>query len=230
MKIKTKLFKQLSTHIKKYKKWVAFTFSYDDIINGNYDAAGYPDWAEIERYLQEFFGEVDFKELKDSQLDEIIYLIGRNWDIGTIINWLRKGPEISQIGMTEEQFFVIAKKALHSSDWDARYQIAGVLYRVSEENNEQAIELLLKYHEDHEEYVRRMALKSLHMLKYSGLHGLIEKSWRYDEVYEREYCLVLLKEIKSGQYDAYLSEALSDKRDDLRKSAELLRDGKFDKS
>jgi DNA polymerase III delta prime subunit len=230
MERKSDLIKQLSAHVEKYQQWVAATFTHEQIVNGDYDAAGYPEWDEIERHLQEFFATIDFHELNDSQLDEIIYLIARNWDLGTIINWLYDDPALSQIGMTEEQFLVISKKTLHSSDWDARYQIAGVLYRVSEENKEQAIELLLKYHQDHEDYVRRMALKSLFMLNYSDLQDLIEKSWRYDEVHERMYCLALLKKMKSDQYEAYLSGALSDQRAYLREYAESLRDGKVDKS
>jgi hypothetical protein len=219
------LFDLLSVHVKKFKKWIVINFTPEQIAQGQIDDAGYPRWDEIENLLMKIFKEIKFDNVNESNIDIIIYLIARNWDLGTILSWLTDGHEFSQLGMTEEQFLVIAKRGANSSEFDARYQIASMLSRVSSINKEIAIELALKYYEDEYEFVRRKALTSLFKLDYLNIHELIIKSWLNDEEYERMLCLYLLREMKSKKYNDFLVESLSDERVALKEYAESMKNG-----
>lgn len=216
---------ELNHEVGKFKKWISQNFSVKQITEGTIDDAGYPEWNEVEDLLQRIFGEIDIKNLNDLHVRDIIYMIARNWDIGIILNWLSEDSKFSQIGMKEEQFLIIAEQGVNSPEWDARYQIAGLLYRVSSINKAKAIELSLKYYEDKAEFVRRKALSSLFKLGYSKMHDLLEKSWLNNEEYERMLCLDLWREISTEKYNLYLNESLTDGKAALREYAESLSKG-----
>lgn len=218
------LFDLLSDHVDEFKKWIAENFTPDQITEGHFDDAGYPKWDKIEDLLEQIFKEIEFNNVNSTHIDKIIYMIARNWDLGSILNWLTKDNNLSQLGMTEEQFLIIAKLGI-SSEWDARYQIASLLSRVSPINKEKAIDLALKYYNDESEFVRRKALVSLYKLNYFNIYKLIEKSWLNNEEYERMVCLYLMKEVNTAKYNDYLNESLIDDRSDLRAHAESLSKG-----
>lgn len=216
---------ELNHEVEKFKTWISQNFSLKQINEGTIDDAGYPEWNEVENLLQRIFEEIDFKSLNDLHLCDIIYIIARNWDVGTVLSWLTEDSKFSQIGMKEEQFLIIAEYGANSPEWDARFQIAGLLYRVSSTKKVKAIELSLKYYEDKVEFVRRRFLSSLFKLGYSKMHDLLEKSWLNNEEYERMFCLDLWREINMEKYNFYLNESLNDERAALREYAESLNKG-----
>lgn len=170
------------------------------------------------------FKHLNFEVVGDELLDDIIFLIAQQWDMGIILNWFNKGKEeIGQLGMSEYQLRVLSARGINSEWTDARSQFAASLYKIGDQRI--AVDLLLKYHEDDDEYVRRLALKSLHKLNYHGLNDLLIISWNFDEEYERRMCLEIWKQTADPLFDKFCALALTDERDALREFAGKLKNG-----
>lgn len=189
--------------VDEFWEW-AFKSSYskEAVINGEIDSVSFPHWHRIEKNLEEAFKYLNFAELENAMLDNIVFIIAQQWDIGIILNWFNKGgEEIGQIGMTELQLIRICERGLITNLTDAKGQLAASLYKIR--NKEKAEELLLNYHKDKNEYVRRMALSSLHKLSYRFINDLLINSWGKNDEYERTLCLQIWKETNTKEFVKY---------------------------
>lgn len=222
MKKKSEIINNIQSNAKLFWEWALKYYSKEDIINGAIDSPSYPKWNQIEENFEEAFKYLDFNKLTNKTLDNMIFLIAQQWDIGIILNWFNKGEqEIGQLGMTKLQLQKLCQRGLDSDLVDAKSQLAASLYKI--ENRDLAIELLLKYYNEKDEYIRRCALQSLNKLNYEQINLLLRKSWNINEEYERMLCLQIWNEIDEELFIHYCNIAEKDEREDIRNYALKLR-------
>lgn len=221
MESKKQIVGNIQKDVEEFWKWALKTYSKEQIINGNADSPSFPNWNQIEEHLEIAFKELDFENVEDNNLDNIIFLIAQQWDIGIILNWFNKGKdEIGQIGMTQKQLQILCERGLKSKFPDAKSQLASSLYKI--ENKQTAIELLLEYYKDNDEYVRRCSLNSLHKLSYKDINPLLLKTWKENDEHGRMSCLHIWNEINEDYFKAYSKDAENDEREYLSRYAQRL--------
>lgn len=213
---------ELQKNVNLFWEWSLKFNSREEILNGENDSPSYPKWNQIEENLESIFKNINFDELTNKTLDNIIFLIAQQWDIGIILNWFNKGDErIGQLGMTKFQLKKLSQRGLNSDLADAKAQFAISLYKI--ENRNEAIELLLKYYNENNEYIRRCSLQSLNKLNYEQLNLLLDKSWKMNEENERILCLQIWSETDKKLFTHYCKIAEKDEREYLRNYASKLR-------
>lgn len=209
---------ELKFAVEHFKEWVNANHSDLQIEEGNVDDCGYPEWHKLEDLCERIFTGLIFSELETLDKERIIFIIGRQWDLGRVLNWFNKGTEeIGHLGMTKEQLFELSKIAVTGDDSDAKGQLAASLFKAGDTQG--LIEVLLKFHADSDEYVRRQALSSLEKIGYTRIGDLIIESWKYNQEFERIMCLNLMADSNHEKFETCLKEALLDEREYLKKRA-----------
>ena len=164
----------LSTLVAEYKEWLAATYSPRDIEALFVDEAGYPAWGKIETYFAHLLAEGQLASLSYDDQVNLLYLIARNWDIGSLIGWLSATPgnPLSNRGhLAPADFLRLATTVAtltHPAFTDAKYQFAaaGRNFSVLTEGLET---VLLAFCQDPDAYTRTQAQLSLRALGYAGL-------------------------------------------------------------
>ncbi|OAV45098.1 hypothetical protein [Lewinella sp. 4G2] len=221
MNIKKQIEYAIQKDIEEFWEWAQKFYSREQIVHGNADSPSFPNWNRVEHNLEKAFNQLEFETLEEKHLDNIIFLIAQQWDIGIILNWFNKGnEEVSQIGMTQKQLQILSNRGLKLKLPDAKSQFAASLYKI--DNKSVAIELLLKYYNDEDEYVRRCSLRSLHKLAYNEINPLLLKTWKENSEHGRMMCLQIWSEINEDYFNKYSRVAQKDKREYLSKYAQRL--------
>lgn len=81
--------------VSDFRQWLADNYTSDEIDELRTDDAGYPKWEEITTYFSELIDKKLLRNLDKEDQINLLYLIGRNWDIGNMIAWLSKGTKLS---------------------------------------------------------------------------------------------------------------------------------------
>lgn len=197
-------------HVSAFKNWLKANYSPEQIRKKNFDDAGYPKWDIIESDLEVLFKSTDITTLSKKELDGLIYLIARNWDISNIISWLYKGSPrpFSEIGLSENQFLFLLPYAIASTEEDAKYQFAGAIRFLKDTPNSTRWEYLLKLYDTGKEYTKRTSLYSLFELHYPDIENLVLKSWKNNkDEFHQIGCLDLLFKLESSHLKICLSKA-----------------------
>ncbi|WP_460585685.1 hypothetical protein [Hymenobacter arcticus] len=162
--------------VAQYKEWLAATYSPPDIEALFIDDAGYPAWAEIERYVAQLLAEHQLATLSHDDQVNLLYLIARNWDIGSLIGWLSPTPgsPLSNVGdLAAADFLRLATTVAtltHPAFTDAKYQFAAACRKFSSLTKE--LETVLQaFGQDPDAYTRSQAQQSLRELGYAGPLG-----------------------------------------------------------
>lgn len=137
-------------------------------------------------------------------LYDMIYIIARDNECENIID------ELTQY---KSWFEILSKYSLNTDEYNAKWQFAHYLGQYVEKhgNNEYAKELILKFLEDENEYVKRRALLILHKILPEKIEYYSEKFWNnnFDEEinqYQKMAVLSALYNIKSKKLKYYLNE------------------------
>jgi hypothetical protein len=113
---------QIQSHVLEFKKWLKQNYSEERINKGLYDDTGYPNWNEVENTFEIAFKNLSFENLSKNALENISFLIARQWNVGIIFPYFRN--EISQIGMTQKQLLILSEYGVDSKEWSFRQQCA----------------------------------------------------------------------------------------------------------
>jgi hypothetical protein len=171
----------LASLVAKFKHWLAVHHSPQEIEQLCTDDAGYPDWAEIDKYFAFLLAHDSVAGLSRAEQLDLLYLIARNWDIGTMLAWLSPHEDnLSNDGFLKPEDFLRLATVLttltQSEFRDAKYQFAvasrklGVLSLPLQQ-------VLLAFFDDPDEYVKTSALVSLGRLGYPNLPALVAQTW-----------------------------------------------------
>ena len=198
----------IANHVTNFRNWISEVFTKEQIVNGTIDAAGYPNWNNIEETLEKVFEAENLDDYSSSDLENIVYLIARQWDIGIILNWFDKGDRsISQIGMNGYHLFTLAEVGLRTTEIDARYQFAASLYKLG--HSERVVFLLLQYYQDEDPYTRRLALRSLSRINYGGIVDKVKEVWENGDEWDRMMCLSIAKNHDEELFNELLEKGKS---------------------
>jgi hypothetical protein len=181
----------LASLVAKFKHWLAAQYSQQEIEQLCTDDAGYPGWAEIDKYFAFLLAHGSVASLSYVEQLDLLYLIARNWDIGTMIAWLSPHEgSLSNDGFLKPEHFLRLATTLttltQAEFRDAKYQfaVAGRKFGVLSLPLQQ---ILLNFFDDPDEYVKTSALATLGKLGYPDLPALLEQAW---EVVQEEHSKV----------------------------------------
>lgn len=137
---------KLEGEIKFFKEWA------DDIAvkYGEWET-DYHHWDKIYRAIDEVLKHVPTDEWNVDVYELILYALARDNECENVIQTLIEYPNVLKC---------LAYKALTHDDYDARWQIAYGLGEIEDTSNE-VQDLITRFLEDDNEYVRRRALHAL---------------------------------------------------------------------
>ncbi|MDR6969562.1 hypothetical protein J2X31_003595 [Flavobacterium arsenatis] len=184
--------------VSDFRQWLADNYTSDEIEELRTDDAGYPKWEEITTYFSELIDKKLLRNLDKEDQINLLYLIGRNWDIGNMIAWLSKGTKLSNCGELEKKDFLSLAKTLTELEQpefnDAKSQIASSFQKFDKLTTE-IEEILLKLYNDKDEYTKRLSLISLGKLGFYDIKQLIKQSWEtIEDEHHKIGCLFVIAE------------------------------------
>lgn len=223
--------KKLKEQVSDFRKWLADNFSEEEIKDDRVDSPSYPAWGLIENLFSTLIENDEIKELDEEDCVNLLYLIGRNWDIGNMLAWLSPAAPLSYCGTLKHSDFIklarVVKKLKSIEFHDAHSQII-ISFQKFPELTKEIEEILLEFYEDKEEHSKRMALLTLGKLNYPKITKLVERTWveqEEEDEYHKMICLEVIDEyIKDSEFmNKYLSLAEQDHRPYISKFVKELR-------
>lgn len=220
---------ELKKLVAKFRKWLTDNYTNEQIRADLTDDAGYPFWTDIENHFREILKSNLLSSLDREDKINLLYLISRNWNIGSMIGWLSvENPQTGCGAINDADFMELAQivSELDSSEFDdAKVQFAFSLQKFGELNSE-IEEILLRIYETSDEYSKRTALNSLATLGYPETKILVQKSWETeDSELHKMNCLELIKEKLNDKImlKEYLNKASHDKRPEISELVKKLK-------
>ena len=201
------------TEIEKFKKWAeAYSDIHQDERGGEWEC-DYSDWPIIWTEFEAFLNDSHYKNWTDKEINNLLYIIARDNECNSIIELLSEKPKTLEF---------IAKEGLNFSSHDTKWQIVEMLYKL--DNKSEAEQLLEQYIKQNIEYVSRMAIKSLGLLKSSLTEKYCEQAWNWNQddpmsEYQRMMALTVLFEYESPLTPKYIDLAKEDGREFLVRQA-----------
>ena len=203
---------EIAQHVISFRQWISERFTSEDIASGNVDDTGYPHWDLIKKTFKRVFKEENLNDMSPQDLDNLVYLIARQWDRGGILNWFDKGDRrISFIGMNGFHLFALSEAGLRTPERDARYQFAASLYKLGPDKR--VISLLLQYLKDEDSYTRTMALRSLSRINYEGIVEKIKYLWDAGDEWNQMMCISIAKDHDETLFKELLEKGMSSKKE-----------------
>jgi HEAT repeat protein len=114
----------------------------------------YPDWDSLYQAVYKVLANIPLARWNSEVFDELLYALARDNETENIADKLPEHPK---------KLVALANKAITYPDYQARWQIAHALYKISDKS-EEAKNLLTGFASDENEYVRKRALLALDYL------------------------------------------------------------------
>jgi hypothetical protein len=213
-----------------FRQWWADNYTLEEIEKLWTDDVSYPKWDEITLFFSELLDKKLLTNLDREDQTNLLYLIGRDWDIGNMIAWLGKGTELSYCGELQKSDFLILAQTLTELEKpefdDAKSQIISS-FKKFEEITTEIEEILLKFYHEKNEYTKRQSLCTLGKFGYYDIRQLVKQSWEtVDDEHHKMGCLyVIYENIKDEKLlrhylelaDEHQGQYLKSYADELRK-------------
>lgn len=189
---------KLKELVQDFRKWLSDNFSDEEIKDDRVNSTNYENWKQIEDYFAILLKEDKLKSLDEEDRENLLYLIGRNWDIGRMLAWLSPNAPLSYCGELKQSDFITLTKTvknLHEPEFqDAKSQII-VSFQKFPQLTDEIKNILLDMYESGDEYTKRTSMQTLGKLGYSDIRALVERSWREQEdEHHRIMCLQVIKD------------------------------------
>ena len=204
--------------VAKFREWIFDNYTVEEIAENSFDDTGYPYWAEIENYFSEILQNEQIQDLDEEDKKNILWLIARNWDHGSMISWLAQKRPLSWLGnLSDQDFIELARTVVelnHIEFEDAKCQFISS-FKKFENLTPELEKILLRAYETDSEYIKRLALLSLAKLDYSDIRNLIKNSWETeDSEHHRMGCIGAILEYLGDEelLKEYLDKASFDNR------------------
>jgi hypothetical protein len=170
----------LSELATKFRQWLATLYTPAEIAALLTDDAGYPGWQEVDAAFGELLTNNRLPSLSRDEEVALLYLIARNWDLGTMIAWLSSGPALSNDGpLRPADFFRLGQLlvSLSAPEFrDAKLQFAAACKKLGT-LTPAARQLLEALFAEPDEGVKTYALTSLAALGAPDLRWFVEQTW-----------------------------------------------------
>jgi len=174
---------------------------------------GYENWTLLYALFSKFIETTECSQWTQKTINNLLYLIARDNECGVLMNQLCEKPE---------SLLFLAKEGLHDPDCDARWQLAHYLTQIVGSYPE-AEEIICKFSDDQDEYVRRRATLALGTIKSKYAEEKAIIAWNTNWEYQRIAALEVFDQIESEKLEPYLKLALTSEFQYLRAHAEKIR-------
>jgi hypothetical protein len=136
-------------------------------------------------------------ELSEKEIHALVFLLDKDWSRGNLL---------ISLSNSSASILLLASHASAMDLPDASAQLASKLDTVDAPASER-VRLLLRFTENADEYVRRIAVMSLGRMHYAQIDEVVQRLWSYDGVHMKMGCLTALKDANSPALKAYLELA-----------------------
>jgi len=174
--------------------------------------ACYSEWGLIYRLFEQFVQSVNLTLLDQKTINNILFLVARDNDCERLIETLSRNPVC---------LIFFAKECLMYQDDSARWQFAHYLSKIYEDNPK-VEDIILKYCNDHAEYVRRRALLSLSYINSKYTEEKAIEAWDSNVEYQKIAALEALYQVESQRLEGYLKLGLNDPFEHVRENSERI--------
>jgi hypothetical protein len=185
---------QLADAVQQFRTWAAA----NERTTGEWEA-DYPEWASFYRAANAVLTS-DCDEWDEETKYWLLYAIARENEVGLLAR-----------SLAEKQVNLLAVYSLKTRESDAKWQLAEQMrrFRLTPEGEQ----VLLRYAQDAEEYVRRVALIVLGNLGSVHTEDLAFAAWESGDQHQRMACLHALLHVQSSALPKYLAMAEQDGRE-----------------
>jgi HEAT repeat protein len=139
----------------------------------------------------------------------VLYILARDNEDGRIKEEIARRPSF---------LLALSRRALHSTEADARWQLADALGFVDAADAE-VEPLLVQFYNDSDEYVSRRALLAIGNRRSDKAEALALRSWDTGLEYQQIAALHVLSHIGSAQFEVFRQMAERDPRQYLANAA-----------
>src|SRR5579859_760873 len=136
--------------VERFRAWADDSPVPSDRRSGEW-ACGYQGWARLYTAFEAFVSATPCREWSDATTETVLYANARDSDNCHLAR---------AVATRSDDLLCLAERAITSPEWDAKWQFAAELGRLGL-SSPQVEELLLRFAEDDDEYVRRCALLAL---------------------------------------------------------------------
>ncbi|MDI4647907.1 HEAT repeat domain-containing protein [Cohnella hashimotonis] len=152
----------------------------------------YPHWTILNTIFNSIIETTDPNKWDRRTINNLLYILGRDNECELLIQKLSEFPA---------SFIFLSEEGIHYPDRDAKWQLAHYLTKCTSTHFSEAEQLLIKYYEDENEYVKRHALLALGIIKSNYAEKCALNSWSTGIKYQRIAALQVLKQLDSPHYD-----------------------------
>jgi hypothetical protein len=195
---------QLAEAVQQFRAWAAA----NERTTGEWEA-DYPEWASFYRAANAVLAS-DCDEWDEQTKHWLLYAVARDNEVGLLAR-----------SLAEKQVNLLAAYSLKTHESDAKWQLAEQMRRLR--LTPEGEQVLLKYAQDAEEYVRRVALMVLADLGSIHTEDLAFAAWESGDQYQRMACLHALLHVQSSALPRYLGMAEQDGREYVRGLAKKIK-------
>jgi hypothetical protein len=176
----------------------------------------YEDWEALNAATESFVDERSAAGWTDEEWSDVLYVIARDNENERIVDWL--------VERHPEMILTTAGRWPDCGEHHARWQLASALSKVGGASAQRE-QLLLRFAEDEDAYVRRRALGALGAMGSSETERLALRAWAQedDQPWARMMALRAMERISAPALERMLAVAETDGNERLADFAQRLR-------
>ncbi|MFF2481252.1 HEAT repeat domain-containing protein [Paenibacillus sp. NPDC058071] len=153
--------------------------------------ASYPNWTILNTIFDSLIGTTDHNEWDQRIINNLLFIIGRDNECELLIHKLTEFPV---------SFIFLAEKGISYPDRDTKWQLAHYLTECISTHYSEAEQIIYRYYDDENEYVKRRALLALGIIKSNYAEKCALNSWNTGMEYQRIAALHVLEQLDSPHY------------------------------
>jgi HEAT repeat protein len=200
----------LQIEVARFKQWAAGIPV--DTRSGEWEC-DYPEWRRFWAAAKCLVETVPVATWTEATTEDFVYALARDNEVEVIAD---------DLAGRSDTLLILAARAIHSVETDAKWQIAAKLGDMNE-HKLKAEALLVQFVQDADEYVSRRSLLALATLKSGKAESFAERAWQTGHEYQRIAALWALKDVGSSKLNDYLLRAEEDGREYVVRNATEIR-------
>jgi hypothetical protein len=158
--------------------------------------ASYPSWELLNTIFNKLVDTTTCDEWDQKTINNLLFIIGRENECEILARKVAEFPE---------SLLFLGKEGVSYPDRDTKWQLAHYLTNVASVKPE-VEEIILKYYEDQDEYVKRRALLALGIIQSRYAEKCALESWKTGMKYQKLAALEVLKQINSQHYSIFQAD------------------------
>jgi hypothetical protein len=150
----------------------------------------YPNWEMLKTFFDKLIETTNHLEWDQRIVNNLLYIIGRDNECQLLIDKITEFPD---------SLIFLAKEGIHYPDSDTKWQLAHYLTECVSTHPE-AMEIIYRYYDDQNEYVKRRALLALGRIRSKYAEQCALESWSTGMEYQKIAALEVLHQLNSSHY------------------------------